>query len=480
MAKTIPSTWTHIVPKSLAVLAVAAAGLGTANAASPCVPATAAAYVALGTTGCTIGSLTFYNFIYTSVASGGAPLITATQAQLVPIQDSNGVGFQFLPLIPMVASVNRTDVDISYLVKSTDGTNVITAIYTEVNGAASGGSPAAFDRVVEDYCAGPTGTSLPPDQTCPFFGGAPHTFHVDGPGTGTDTFSSAVANVSVDKDIDADARGGGTASITSVKNQFTVKTVVQPLSVSCPASTGQVGVPYLGALVAIGGTPNYTFSLFSGSLPGGLMLNTSTGAITGTPTGPAGTFSFIGQVSDSGSPQQTAQTPTPGCKIVIAPPPPGGTGCPATKGFWKNAKKHPFPDGITFPLIIAGVAYTSDDFYTILGAPPVGGNAVLIMGSQLVAAILNIAAGAAHSQAVDNAFTTAKNLLSVGLPGDNPPGVLFPINMTTAFVQSSTDLGTAMTNIGNFLDGYNSANFNSCSEGSGLTTGTVAGGGGKH
>jgi hypothetical protein len=79
-----------------------------------------------------------------------------------------------------------------------------------------------------------------------------------------------------------------------------------------------------------------------------------------------------------------------------------------------------------------------------------------------------------------SALGSAKNLLSVGLPGGNPPGVLFPINMTTAFVQSSTDLGTAMTNIGNFLDGYNSANFNSCSECSGLTTGTVTGGGGKH
>jgi hypothetical protein len=119
---------------------------------------------------------------------------------------------------------------------------------------------------------------------------------------------------------------------------------------------------------------------------------------------------------------------------------------------------------------IGGVSYSKDDFYTILGSPA-GGNAVLIMGSQLVAAILNIAAGAAHSSAVDSAINSAMTLLVVGLPGDNPPGVTFPINMTTGFVDPSTDLGTAMTNIGTFLDGYNSANFNTCSEGSGLMIG---------
>ena len=125
---------------------------------------------------------------------------------------------------------------------------------------------------------------------------------------------------------------------------------------------------------------------------------------------------------------------------------------------------------LKFPVTIGGVPYSASDFYTILGTPPSGGNAVLIMGSQLVAALLNIAAGATHSAAVDAAINTAGSLLQVGLPG-GPPGVTFPINMTTDFVASSTALGTAMTNIGNFLDGYNSANFNTCSEGSGLQIG---------
>lgn len=147
-----------------------------------------------------------------------------------------------------------------------------------------------------------------------------------------------------------------------------------------------------------------------------------------------------------------------------------GTGCPATKGFWKNAVKHPFPNSLAFPVKIGGVSYTAANLYTILGANASGGNAVSIMGSQLVAALLNIAAGAAHSTAVDQAIANAQSLLQVGLPG-GPAGVTFPINMTTDFVQSGTALGQAMVNIANYLTDYNGANFGTCTEGAGLTLG---------
>ncbi len=50
------------------------------------------------------------------------------------------------------------------------------------------------------------------------------------------------------------------------------------------------------AMTVGGGTAPYTFSLASGTLPAGLTLNTSTGAITGTPSA-TGTFTI--QVKDA-------------------------------------------------------------------------------------------------------------------------------------------------------------------------------------
>src|SRR5205085_2238846 len=91
-----------------------------------------------------------------------------------------------------------------------------------------------------------------------------------------------------------------------------------PLTLTCATSTGQVGVTYNSALVANGGTPGYTYSIFSGSLPPGLILNASTGAITGTPT-TAGAFNFVAKVTDSTG--GTALTKTSNCSITIAPPP---------------------------------------------------------------------------------------------------------------------------------------------------------------
>ena len=74
-------------------------------------------------------------------------------------------------------------------------------------------------------------------------------------------------------------------------------TITGPPSLTCPASNSfQVGVAVNSPAMTIGGgTAPYTFSLASGTLPAGLTLNTSTGAITGTPSA---TRTFTIQVKD--------------------------------------------------------------------------------------------------------------------------------------------------------------------------------------
>src|SRR5450756_776271 len=80
---------------------------------------------------------------------------------------------------------------------------------------------------------------------------------------------------------------------------------------SLPA--GIVGVAYSQALGASGGTPPYTWSVASGSLPAGLSLAAG-GTISGTP-GTAGSSSFTVRVTDSASASATAAL-----SLTINPP----------------------------------------------------------------------------------------------------------------------------------------------------------------
>jgi len=60
-----------------------------------------------------------------------------------------------------------------------------------------------------------------------------------------------------------------------------------------PVTTGQVGVAYAGfTVVAASGVPPYVYSIASGALPAGITLNSSSGAVSGTPT-TAGAYAGI-------------------------------------------------------------------------------------------------------------------------------------------------------------------------------------------
>lgn len=78
--------------------------------------------------------------------------------------------------------------------------------------------------------------------------------------------------------------------------------VLQPAVVTNSLPAGQVGAPYSARLTATGGSPPYTWSLASGSLPSGIGL-ASDGALSGSPT-LAGQFTFAVIATDSGSRSQ--------------------------------------------------------------------------------------------------------------------------------------------------------------------------------
>lgn len=62
---------------------------------------------------------------------------------------------------------------------------------------------------------------------------------------------------------------------------------------------GTVGTAYSATLTATGGNPPYTWSIAGGALPAGLTLNSSTGAIAGSPTAVGWSNFFTIQVKDS-------------------------------------------------------------------------------------------------------------------------------------------------------------------------------------
>jgi hypothetical protein len=85
-------------------------------------------------------------------------------------------------------------------------------------------------------------------------------------------------------------------------------------SITCPAEVAQVGMPYSSSLDPLGLKAPYSFST-DGSLPAGLVLDPTTGAISGTPT-EAGAVMFTAKVLDA-----TAGSARSDCVITVLPAP---------------------------------------------------------------------------------------------------------------------------------------------------------------
>jgi hypothetical protein len=80
-----------------------------------------------------------------------------------------------------------------------------------------------------------------------------------------------------------------------------------------------------------------------------------------------------------------------------------------------------------------------------------GGNGFVITGSQLIAAVLNVANGAAHSSSVDTAIQTANNLLAAD---GRMVGTSFGVGLT---VNSAPANNNALKAAGTALEAYNSS-----------------------
>ena len=109
----------------------------------------------------------------------------------------------------------------------------------------------------------------------------------------------------------------GSGAFGSRAYSVTVNAAITVNPASLPGGT--VGVPYNQSVTATGGTGSHTFSVSAGSLPVGLSLNASTGAITGTPTSALASSFTITATDGNGATGSRAYNVTINAAITVNP-----------------------------------------------------------------------------------------------------------------------------------------------------------------
>ncbi|WP_294990045.1 putative Ig domain-containing protein [uncultured Stenotrophomonas sp.] len=112
----------------------------------------------------------------------------------------------------------------------------------------------------------------------------------------------------------------GTGAPFSVTGGYTM-VVVAPIITLTPATLPamSVGTAFNQTVVASGGQPAFSYAIVAGALPAGLLLNTTSGVISGTPT-QAGAYNFtVGATDNGGFSGNQPYSGTVGGAVVVLP-----------------------------------------------------------------------------------------------------------------------------------------------------------------
>jgi hypothetical protein len=163
---------------------------------------------------------------------------------------------------------------------------VNTAYSTTIQSNNGGIAPITWSWIAQ------AGSSLPPGLNINSSTGT-----ISGKPTAAGTFNVTVS-----------VTDSSTPTAQTASANFTISVATAPLSISTTSlPNAVVGQAYNATLVSAGGNPPVTWSISVGSLPSWASLNSSTGAITGTPPNTTGSpFNFTVKATDSSTPAQTA------------------------------------------------------------------------------------------------------------------------------------------------------------------------------
>ena len=209
----------------------------------------------------------------TPTASGTFNFTVAASDSSSPMQTQSAA----VSIVVAAAPVNTLTISSSALPSGTAGKAYSTAL------SASGGTPA--------YTWSITSGSLP----------AGLSLSASGAISGTPTASGTSRFTATVTDAESPAQSkSATISLFVTSASLT-------LSTTLPSATDGTG--YSAGLQVSGGTPAYTWSIPSGSLPAGLTMSATTGVISGTPS-VTGTSNFTVMVTDNSNPAQTKSAAT--------------------------------------------------------------------------------------------------------------------------------------------------------------------------
>ena len=187
--------------------------------------------------------------------------------------------------------------------------------------------------------------------------------------TGTPSASGISGLTVLVTDSSSPAETASASLLITVSIPFSVTTTSLP--------SGTVGNSYSATLAATHGTTPYSWTVTSGSLPAGLSLSASSGAITGTPSA-SGTSSFTVQATDSSSPAKTASASLsitvspPGFSVTTTSLPSGTVGSSYSATLAATDGTTPYTWALTSGLLPAGLSLSASSG-TITGTPSASG-----------------------------------------------------------------------------------------------------------
>lgn len=188
--------------------------------------------------------------------------------------------------------------------------------------------------------------------------------------------------------------------------------------------SGTTGAAYNQPIAESGGTPPFTWSLEIGALPNGLALNSSTGAISGTPTG-GGTWYFWAHVIDAAG----LSADQPFLSIEVFSNTPAANPVP-----FVNQPLIPdtvAPGGSGFTLTVDGTGFVSGATVNFNGTPV---TTTFISANQLSASV--------PASSVSAPGTASITVLNPGPGGAFSNAILFPVAAPETSVNFSRPPGS--------------------------------------